>query len=179
VDNRAQAPICSYRSAARLLKRVAFPPKIRQIADSIAAFGFLVPILIDESGLVIAGHGRYAAVRLLGRPISASNPKTLSPLPDERIALLPLRCVHRAPRSRQLQHGCVLAFAHPGEQHGLPVGELQRIVMHARLAGRKVGREAAKKNGREAYEEASYRAYERAYERVLESLKNARRQDHP
>jgi hypothetical protein len=49
----------------------------------------------------------------------------------------------------------------------------------AEEAGRKAGREAAKKNGREAYEEASYRAYERAYERVLESLKKARRQDHP
>src|SRR5436853_4928543 len=40
--------------------------QIRQIADSIAAFGFLVPILIDERGLVIAGHGRYAAAKLLG-----------------------------------------------------------------------------------------------------------------
>ena len=40
--------------------------QIRQIADSIAAFGFLVPILIDEAGLVIAGHGRYAAAKLLG-----------------------------------------------------------------------------------------------------------------
>jgi hypothetical protein len=49
----------------------------------------------------------------------------------------------------------------------------------AEEAGRKAGREAAKKNGREAYEEASDRAYERAYERVLESLKKARRQDHP
>ena len=52
-------------------------------------------------------------------------------LVHERIALLPLRCVHRA-RSGQLQHRCVLAFAQLGEQHGLPVGELQRIVMHAR-----------------------------------------------
>src|SRR5262249_5810277 len=49
----------------------------------------------------------------------------------------------------------------------------------AEEAGRKAGREAAKKNGREAYDEASYRAYERAYERVLESLKKARRHDHP
>src|SRR6516164_927725 len=49
----------------------------------------------------------------------------------------------------------------------------------AEEAGRKAGREAAKKNGRKAYEDASYRAYERAYERVLESLKKARRQDHP
>jgi len=40
--------------------------QIRQIADSIEAFGFLVPILIDEAGLVIAGHGRYAAAKLLG-----------------------------------------------------------------------------------------------------------------
>jgi DNA modification methylase len=38
----------------------------RQIADSIAAFGFLVPILIDEGNLIIAGHGRYAAAKLLG-----------------------------------------------------------------------------------------------------------------
>jgi ParB-like nuclease domain len=40
--------------------------QIRQIADSIAAFGFLVPIVIDEGGVVIAGHGRYAAAGLLG-----------------------------------------------------------------------------------------------------------------
>jgi DNA modification methylase len=40
--------------------------QIRQIADSIAAFGFLVPILIDQGGRIIAGHGRYAAADLLG-----------------------------------------------------------------------------------------------------------------
>ena len=40
--------------------------QIRQIADSIAAFGFLVPILVDEGRIVIAGHGRYAAAKLLG-----------------------------------------------------------------------------------------------------------------
>ena len=40
--------------------------QIRQIADSIAAFGFLVPILIDDGGVIIAGHGRYAAAVLLG-----------------------------------------------------------------------------------------------------------------
>jgi hypothetical protein len=40
--------------------------QIRQIADSIAAFGFLVPILVDEDRVVIAGHGRYAAAKLLG-----------------------------------------------------------------------------------------------------------------
>jgi DNA modification methylase len=40
--------------------------QIRQIADSIKAFGFNVPILIDADGGVIAGHGRLAAVKQLG-----------------------------------------------------------------------------------------------------------------
>src|SRR5215475_3547268 len=40
--------------------------QIRQIADSIATFGFLVPLLVDEDHVVIAGHGRYAAAKLLG-----------------------------------------------------------------------------------------------------------------
>jgi ParB-like chromosome segregation protein Spo0J len=40
--------------------------QIRQIADSIEAFGFVVPILIDDDGVIIAGHGRYAAAKLLG-----------------------------------------------------------------------------------------------------------------
>lgn len=39
--------------------------QIRQIADSIAAFGFVVPILIDDNAVIIAGHGRYAAAKLL------------------------------------------------------------------------------------------------------------------
>ena len=30
---------------------------------------------------------------------------------------------------RQLQHGHVLAFAQPRDQHELPVGELQRVMM--------------------------------------------------
>src|SRR5216683_6146809 len=40
--------------------------QIRQIADSIEAFGFNVPILIDRDDKVIAGHGRLLAARALG-----------------------------------------------------------------------------------------------------------------
>jgi DNA modification methylase len=40
--------------------------QIRQIARSIKAFGFNVPILIDQNGKVVAGHGRYRAAELLG-----------------------------------------------------------------------------------------------------------------
>src|ERR1035437_6035105 len=41
--------------------------QIRQIADSIVAFGFTNPILVGEDGELIAGHGRYKAAQLLGR----------------------------------------------------------------------------------------------------------------
>lgn len=40
--------------------------QIRQIARSIKEFGFLTPILIDSEGAIIAGHGRWAAAKLIG-----------------------------------------------------------------------------------------------------------------
>jgi len=54
------------------LKRAANNPRfhskkqIRQIAESIKTFGFLVPVLVDRKGRVIAGHGRITAAELLG-----------------------------------------------------------------------------------------------------------------
>jgi ParB-like chromosome segregation protein Spo0J len=40
--------------------------QIRQIANSIKAFGFNVPVLVDAELNVIAGHGRLLACRELG-----------------------------------------------------------------------------------------------------------------
>lgn len=40
--------------------------QIRLIAASIERFGFLSPIVIDESGRIAAGHGRWAAAKRLG-----------------------------------------------------------------------------------------------------------------
>lgn len=42
------------------------PKQIRQIARSIEAFGFNVPILIDDDLNIVAGHGRTEACRQLG-----------------------------------------------------------------------------------------------------------------
>lgn len=42
------------------------PQQIRQLARSIDAFGFNVPILIDPAMRIIAGHGRLLAARELG-----------------------------------------------------------------------------------------------------------------
>lgn len=40
--------------------------QIAQIAESIRTYGFTVPLLIDGDGLIIAGHGRLEAAKLLG-----------------------------------------------------------------------------------------------------------------
>ena len=47
--------------------------QIRQIADSIVAFGFTNPVLVSEDGELIAGHGRYEAAKLLGLETGASH----------------------------------------------------------------------------------------------------------
>jgi DNA modification methylase len=40
--------------------------QIRQIANSMVAFGFTTPLLVTEDGTLIAGEGRYKAAQLLG-----------------------------------------------------------------------------------------------------------------
>lgn len=42
--------------------------QIAQIAASIERFGFLVPIVIDDDGMILAGHGRWLAARKLSLP---------------------------------------------------------------------------------------------------------------
>src|SRR5262249_14798391 len=68
--------------------------QIRQIANSIAAFGFLVPVLIDDDQTIVAGHGRWAAAKLLQLPeipvlkvtgLSAPQKRALA-LADNKIA---------------------------------------------------------------------------------------------
>jgi hypothetical protein len=47
--------------------RLHSPRQIRQIARSIEAFGFNVPVLVDANLKVIAGHGRILACQQIGR----------------------------------------------------------------------------------------------------------------
>ena len=42
------------------------PEQVAQLAASIGEFGFTVPVLVDERGVLIAGHGRVLAARALG-----------------------------------------------------------------------------------------------------------------
>jgi DNA modification methylase len=54
--------LAPYKGNARTHSR----KQIRQIADSIKRFGFTNPVLVDNGGEIIAGHGRIAAAKLLG-----------------------------------------------------------------------------------------------------------------
>lgn len=62
VVNQPIANLHAYRGNARIHSK----RQIRQIADSIAAFGFTNPILVDRHNTIIAGHGRWRAAQLLG-----------------------------------------------------------------------------------------------------------------
>ncbi|WP_339085466.1 DNA methyltransferase [Hyphomicrobium sp. ghe19] len=52
--------------AAHRNARTHSAKQIRQIADSIDAFGFVSPVLIDAEDRIVAGHGRVDAARKLG-----------------------------------------------------------------------------------------------------------------
>jgi DNA modification methylase len=40
--------------------------QIRQIAQSICTLGFLNPVIVDDQNMILAGHGRFEAARLVG-----------------------------------------------------------------------------------------------------------------
>lgn len=42
--------------------------QVKQIAESIRTFGFTNPVLVDQANMILAGHGRIEAARLLGMP---------------------------------------------------------------------------------------------------------------
>jgi hypothetical protein len=82
-----KAPLCDDRSAATCRRdlSICYLPiaqlkpharnarthsrkQIKQIAESIKAFGFTNPVLLDGDHGIIAGHGRVEAAKLLGIP---------------------------------------------------------------------------------------------------------------
>jgi|GEM_PF-4776819 len=61
IEHWPVAQLAPYAANARLHS----PAQIKQIAASIQEFGFNVPCLIDDSGALIAGHGRLLAAKEL------------------------------------------------------------------------------------------------------------------
>ena len=56
------ASLAAYAANARMHPS----EQVAQLAASIAEFGFNVPVLVDDAGVLIAGHGRVLAAKALG-----------------------------------------------------------------------------------------------------------------
>ncbi len=56
------ASLAAYAANARMHPT----EQVAQLAASIAEFGFNVPVLVDDAGVLIAGHGRVLAAKALG-----------------------------------------------------------------------------------------------------------------
>jgi ParB-like chromosome segregation protein Spo0J len=64
VERRTVASLVAYARNARTHSA----EQVAQIAASIQEFGWTIPVLVDESGGIIAGHGRVLAASELGLP---------------------------------------------------------------------------------------------------------------
>ena len=62
VEYKSPTALTPYSSNARTHSK----RQIRQIAESICAFGFTNPVLVDLNNRIVAGHGRVEAAKLLG-----------------------------------------------------------------------------------------------------------------
>jgi ParB-like chromosome segregation protein Spo0J len=62
VERRRVAALIPYARNARTHPA----EQVEQLADSIRAFGFTVPVLIDEQDGILAGHGRVLAAQMAG-----------------------------------------------------------------------------------------------------------------
>jgi DNA modification methylase len=62
VQPRAIATLSAFGRQARLHSK----EQIRRLAEGIRTFGFLVPVLVDDAGKVLAGNGRIEAAKHLG-----------------------------------------------------------------------------------------------------------------
>ena len=102
--------------------------QIRQIADSIVAYGFTVPVLIDENSMLLAGHGRLEAAKLRR---SQENTRYQAPWLKRGAKASPADCRQQNRRECRLGRVPALDGAHGaiqrsvGEQHALPARELE------------------------------------------------------
>src|SRR5262252_7133337 len=62
VETRAVEDLKVNRRNARTHK----PRQVQQVAASVREFGWITPIVVDEDGVVLAGHARLQAAALLG-----------------------------------------------------------------------------------------------------------------
>ena len=73
VEMRAISELVPYANNSRTHS----PAQVEQIAASMREFGWTSPVLVDENGMIIAGHGRVLAAAKLNMadvPVMVANP---------------------------------------------------------------------------------------------------------
>lgn len=80
-----ERPLSELKPSARNA-RLHKQEQIHLIAESIRAFGFVTPIVIDKAGEIVAGRGRYEAAKLL--ELSKAPTISLNHLSDDQIRAL-------------------------------------------------------------------------------------------
>lgn len=111
---RAISGLSPYERNARAHSKT----QIAKIAESIRAFGFTNPVLIDRDQRIVAGHGRVSAAKLIGLdqvPTILLENLTPSQVQDNRLAedagwnpkilKIELRKSHHRRTARHLSHG--------------------------------------------------------------------------
>lgn len=97
-----QTPTASLKTNPRNA-RTHSKKQIAQIAESIRQFGFVVPIIVDESRTILAGHGRHAAAKLLGLPeVPVIEVRGLSPGKKRALALADNKIASNAGWNREI-----------------------------------------------------------------------------
>ena len=113
--------------------------QIREIARSIERFGFANPILVDDRGQIIAGHGRVEAAKLLNmQRVPALRLSHLSEAEQRAYVIADNRLAEKAGWSRE-----ILAIELQGlidlnfdvELTGFEMGEIDLVLEEGREAG--------------------------------------------
>ena len=77
--------------------------QIAQIAESISRFGFVVPIIADETNMILAGHGRFQAAQSLAlAEIPVVQVSGLSPAKKRALALADNKIAQNAGWDREI-----------------------------------------------------------------------------
>ncbi len=124
--------------------------QIRQIADSIHTFGFTNPVLVNRSRMIIAGHGRVDAAKLLG--MKSVPTICLEKLNEDEIRAYILADNRLAERAGwdnsilaiELQHLTSADLAFDVAITGFEVGEIDLILQEAAAAEEKEEEEPVK-----------------------------------
>jgi hypothetical protein len=125
--------------------------QIRQIATSIERFGFNNPVLIDDQGQIIAGHGRVAAAKLLGiKEVPTVKLAHLSEVEKRAYILADNRLAEKAGWDREILAIELQALVSLDFQSSLPASKPPRLISSSKRRPKRLVGQAAAKTGRQS-----------------------------